>query len=690
MSVGRNRLKSLPTSASNFATDKSVMDKIQTRIQKLQREIERHTKLYYEKSKPSISDSQFDALVKELESLEAQYPQYARVDSPTQKVGGKPSQEFQTVTHEIPMLSIDNTYSKEELSDFDGRVRKILGSGSPEYVMELKIDGVSMSILYEKGVLVRAATRGDGRYGDDVTVNIKTISSIPHTLKNASRCPKRLEVRGEVFFSHANFEDLNHEREKQGEDLFANPRNAASGSLKLLDASLAAKRNLNFMAHSLGVCDDGFFETHMDTLDFFKAAGLPVNPAHRLCVNMDDVYKTCDVWEKKRATLGYDIDGLVFKVNRLADQKNLGSTNKSPRWVIAYKFPAERAETVLEDIVVQVGRTGVLTPVAHLKPVFLAGTTVSRATLHNEDEIDRLDLRLGDVVRIEKSGEIIPQVIEVIKEKRKGALPKFRFPKKCPVCRSEAVREEGEVAYRCMNASCPAQLKEKILHFASRKAMDIEGLGEAIVDQLVDKSLVKSFADLYDLKQQDLAVLERLGDRSAANLCRQVEASKGRELARLIFGLGIRHVGVNAARLLAEHFSTMDKIAGASAEDIAGIAGLGDIISQSVTDYFKSKENRQVIQLLERRGVSMKQPRKAMSDSSLSGQIFVFTGTLKSLTRDQAGQIVMDRGGKVSGSVSRKTTAVVSGEESGSKLEDARALGVPVWTEADFKKNLML
>ncbi len=666
------------------------MDKIRSRIQKLRREIERHTKLYYEKNKPILSDIEFDQLVKELEVLESQYPQYARADSPTQKVGGKPSQEFQTVAHEIPMLSIDNTYSKEEVSDFDGRVRKILGSESPQYVMELKIDGVSMSILYEKGVLMRAATRGDGRYGDDVTLNIKTISSIPHTLKNPSRCPKRLEVRGEVFFSHANFAALNHEREKEGDDLFANPRNAASGSLKLLDAKLAAKRNLNFMAHSLGICDEGFFETHMETLDFFKTAGLPVNPAHSLCKNMDDVYKACDVWEKKRTTLDYDIDGLVFKVNRLADQKILGSTNKSPRWVIAYKFPAERAETILEDIVVQVGRTGVLTPVAHLKPVFLAGTTVSRATLHNEDEIDRLDLRLGDAVLIEKSGEIIPQVVEVLKEKRKGSLPKYRFPKKCPICRSEAIREEGEVAYRCMNASCPAQLKEKILHFASRKAMDIEGLGEAIVDQLVDKGLVKSFADLYDLKQNDLAVLERLGDKSASNLCQQMQASKSRELARLVFGLGIRHVGVNAARLLAEHFSAMDMLTAASKEEVAGIAGLGEIISESVTDYFKSKENRQVIQLLERRGVSMKQPRKALSDQSLNGQIFVFTGTLKSLTRDQAGQIVMDRGGKVSGSVSRKTTAVVAGEEAGSKLDDARVLGVSVWTEEDFKAKLKI
>jgi DNA ligase (NAD+) len=666
------------------------MDKIRSRIQKLRREIEHHTELYYQKNKPTISDVEFDQLVKELEKLEAQYPQYARPDSPTQTVGGKPSQEFQTVTHEMPMLSIDNTYSKEELSDFDGRVRKILGSGSPQYVMELKIDGVSMSILYEKGVLVRAATRGDGRYGDDVTINIKTIPSIPHRLKDPSRCPTRLEVRGEIFFSHANFEALNREREKEGDDLFANPRNAASGSLKLLDVALVAKRNLNFMAHSLGICDEGFFETHMETLDFFRSAGLPVNAAYSLCQNMDDVHRACDVWEKKRTTLDYDIDGLVFKVNRLADQKSLGSTNKSPRWVIAYKFPAERAETVLEDIVVQVGRTGVLTPVAHLKPVFLAGTTVSRATLHNEDEIERLDLRLGDAVLIEKSGEIIPQVVEVLKEKRKGSLPKFRFPKKCPICKSEAVREEGEVAFRCMNASCPAQLKEKMLHFASRKAMDIEGLGEAIVDQLVDKGLVRSFADLYDLKQNDLAVLERMGDKSASNLCQQIEASKGRELARLVFGLGIRHVGVNAARLLAEHFLVMEKLAAATREEVSGIAGLGEIISESVTDYFKSKENRQVIQLLERRGVSMTQPRRSAGDRSLDGQIFVFTGTLKSMTRDQAGQIVIDRGGKVSGSVSRKTTAVVAGEEAGSKLEDAKGLGVPVWTEEAFKSKLKI
>ncbi len=666
------------------------MDKIEARIQKLRREIERHTKLYYEKNKPAISDTEFDLLVKELEKLEAKHPEYATQDSPTQKVGGKPSQEFQTVSHEIPMLSIDNTYSKEELSDFDGRVRKILRSDAIEYVMELKIDGVSMSLLYEKGVLVRAATRGDGRFGDDVTANVKTIRTIPHSLKNKASAPKRLEVRGEVFLTHKSFAVLNDERKKEGDELFANPRNAASGSLKLLDAELVAKRNLHFYAHSLGVCDEGFFDTHEEVLDFFEKAGLPVNPDHAICRTLDAVHKTCDLWEKKRDKLDYDIDGLVFKVNRLADQRTLGSTNKSPRWVIAYKFPAERAETVLESIEVQVGRTGALTPVAHLKPVFLAGTTVSRATLHNQDEIERLDLRPGDHVLIEKSGEIIPQVVEVLKGKRKGQLAPYHFPKKCPVCHSQAVREEGEVAYRCMNASCPAQLKEKLLHFASRKAMDIEGLGEAIVDQLVDKTLVKSFACLYDLKRSDLAALDRLGEKSASNLSQQLEASKTRELARLVYGLGIRHVGVSAARSLAEHFKSMEKLERASREEIEGIAGMGEIISQSVVDYFANKENCHVIQKLSDHGLTMKQAQKDSSDRSLTGQVFVFTGTLKSLTRDEAGEQVLARGGKVSSSVSRKTTAVVAGDEAGSKLEDARSLGVPVWTEEDFKAKLKI
>ena len=661
-----------------------------TLIADLKRRIERHNRLYHELNRPEITDAEFDRLFKELERLEKKYPEYAGPDSPTRRVGGRPQKEFKTVTHKIPMLSIDNTYSKEEVAAFDERVQKHLGGEPYEYEVEPKIDGVSLAVMYRRGELDRAATRGDGVTGDDVTVNVRTIKDVPPALKEAGRAPAQLEVRGEVFLPLKNFRALNKEKEKQDEELFANPRNAAAGSLKLLDSAIVAKRGLCFIAHGVGMCEGKVFHSQTELLKFFKETGLPVSPHNRLCRNLEEVFQACEEWQAAKEKLEYDIDGLVIKVNSLQQQRRLGTTAKSPRWVIAYKFPAEKAKTRLLDISVQVGRTGVLTPVANLEPVFLAGTTVSRATLHNEDEIKRLDLKIGDWVLIEKSGEIIPQVIQVLKEKRAGKEKGFHMPKRCPACGSEVVREEGEVAWRCVNIGCVAQLKAKLLHFASRKAMDMEGLGDALVDQLVNKKVVVDFADLYTLKEGEIATLERMGQKSAANLLHQIEASKKKELSKLLFGLGIRHVGANVATLLAGHFGTMERLARAQKEDLERIGAIGEVIAESVLEFFKNKENVKIIERLERLGVQMRQPKKEGASPAFAGKTFVLTGVLKGFTREEAAQHIMDRGGRVASSVSKKTDAVVVGEEAGSKLRDAERLGIRRLSEEDFKKLLEL
>ncbi len=660
------------------------MKDVRTRIKQLRRDLVRHNRLYYEKHKPEISDAEFDRRVRELEALERAHPEFAKADSPTQKVGGTAPSAFAAVIHEIPMLSIDNAYSEEELQAFDERVRKQLGSDAPEYVMELKVDGVSLSILYEKGVLVRAATRGDGRAGDDVTRNVKTIASIPHKLLGA-KVPERLEVRGEVFLTRKNFQRLNDERQRSEEELFVNPRNAAAGSLKLLDPAITAKRKLEFFAHSVGLHDPGSFQTHEEVLRGFKTRGLPVDKHHSLCRDTEEAVKVCRVWEKKRSGLDYDIDGLVFKVNSRAQQERLGSTNKSPRWVIAYKFQAECAKTRLLGIQTQVGRTGVITPVANLEPVFLAGTTVSRATLHNEDEIRRLDLRVGDKVLVEKSGEIIPQVIKVLEDERTGKEKRYSFPKECPSCGSRVARAEEEVATRCLNAACKAQLEARLLHFVSRKAMDVEGLGDAIAKQLVVGGLVKDFADLYRLERRDLSALERMGDRSADNLCRQIEASKQKPLSRLVYGLGIRHVGIAAAELLAAEYPTMKKLSEAAAEEMENIGGIGSVISKSVVEFFLNKENKRILEHLAQMGVQMHEPKKKPVSSALNGQVFVFTGTLREFSREEASRRAKELGAKVVSIVSRKTTAVVCGDSPGSKLDEAKKLGVKVMGEEEFK-----
>lgn len=664
------------------------------KIENLRREIEKHNRLYYEKARPVISDTEFDRLVKELEGLEREHPDLATADSPTKKVGGRPSREFRTIQHRAPMLSIDNTYSKEEVTAFDERVRKNLGSDDFRYIMELKIDGVSLSLTYRSGELVLAATRGDGQAGDDVTENVRTIQAIPARLKGV-KIPKEIEIRGEIFLTRKNFAALNEEKELIGEELFANPRNAAAGSLKLLDAAIVAKRGLHFMAHGYGAMDAADFKTHWELVEAFRGWGIPVNPENKICGGLTGVFRAIDEWELKKDHLDYDIDGLVFKVDRLAQQRALGATNKSPRWVIAYKYPAQKVVTRLLDIGVQVGRTGVLTPVAHLEPVFIAGTTVSRATLHNEDEIARLGLKIGDWVRIEKSGEVIPQVIEALKDKRKGGEKNFIMPKKCPSCGSLVERqkdEEGnksEVAVRCVNIGCVAQLKARLLHFSSRKAMDVEGLGDALVEQLVDKGLVKDFTDLYSLETAQLAGLERMGEKSASNLSSEISESKFRGLARLLYALGIRHVGVNAARVIALHFGSMRALEAASKEEIDAIDTVGEVMAASLYDFFRNKENRRIVEKLEASGVVMTQEKKTVS-ASLAGRTFVITGTLKGYSRDEAAALIMERGGKVSASVSKKTSALILGEEPGSKLKDAQTHGVAIWDETSFKKNLGL
>ncbi len=679
--MGALRISKLSSTSKTNADAKN-------KIESLRKDIERHNKLYYDKAKPEVTDAQYDRMVKDLEKLESEYPQFVSPKSPTQKVGGSVSRQFKTVLHEIPMLSIDNTYSKEELADFDGRVRKNLPGESFEYVSELKIDGVSLAILYEGGVLKRAATRGDGQSGDEITENVRVISQIPQKLKLSKGTPGRIEVRGEIYFPLDRFEKLNQEKESVGEDPFVNPRNAAAGTLKLLDPSIVAGRGLCFFAHSVGVLEGSGFLKHSDVLDFYKASGLPVNPNTKVCKNLDEAFKVCDYWQAHKNELKYDTDGLVFKVNDLDQQKRLGATNKSPRWVIAYKFPAERAKTTLVDISVQVGRTGVLTPVAHLKPVFLAGTTVSRATLHNEDEIKRLDLKIGDKVLIEKSGEIIPQVVEVLAKERSGDEKKFSMPKKCPVCSSPVVRPEEEVAWRCISVSCPAQLKAKLTHFASRKAMDIEGLGDALVEQIVDKKMVHDFSDLYQLKKEELSALERMGDKSADNLVRQIELSKEKGLSRLLFGLGIRHVGVNAARILAQNFSSIDNLCAATLEDLQKISTVGGVIAESVVEFCAQKQTREILDRLKASGVKMSEQVARKGPQLFEGKTFVLTGTLSRHTREQAAELILERGGKVASSVSAKTSFVLAGAEAGSKLEKAQALGVRVLSEEEFEKML--
>ncbi|MBU4589840.1 MAG: NAD-dependent DNA ligase LigA [Candidatus Omnitrophica bacterium] len=661
---------------------------IEKRIGKLRELIEHHDRKYYLENKPEVSDQEYDRLMKELQKLERAHPGLVTPDSPTQRVSGEVAQGFKSVEHRKPMLSMDNTYSGDEIREFDRRVKKNLEIDKLDYVVELKIDGVSISLLYENGRFTQGATRGDGFSGDEITVNLKTIRSLPLSVKKDARSPGLFEARGEIYMPRKIFEKINKEKEKAGEEVFANPRNACAGSLKLLDSSMVVKRQLSMWIYGVGYTEGASFNTQFEALQFLKESGFRTSPHIKKCHSIEEVIKYCDEWEDKKDSLDYDIDGMVIKVDSFLYQKKLGQTSKSPRWMIAYKFPAERKETVLEDIIVQVGRTGTLTPVAVLKPVELSGSTVSRATLHNQDEIMRKDIRIGDHVIIEKAGEIIPQVVEALKNKRKGREKKFSMPKKCPVCSGKVESIEGEVALRCENLSCPAQLKERIKHFASRGAMDIEGMGEAIVAQLVDKNMVEDYADIYYLKHEDVAGLERMADKSASNLIEGIMKSKRNDLSRLVFGLGIRHVGVRAAWILASRFKSIDKISEAGIEEFENINEIGPVMAKSIFNFFRSKENKKVIEKLKKAGVNVSSRLEAQGSKSFEGKTFVVTGSLEEFSRQEIEELIRTNGGSASSSVSKNTDFLVAGKEAGSKLEKAKKLGVKIIGENEFKKML--
>lgn len=655
---------------------------VEKQIERLRNEIRRHDYLYYVLNQPEITDQQYDKFFTELKSLERENPELITPDSPTQRVSERPLEGFETIRHTIPMLSIDNTYSPEELRAFDERVAKGLERRDYDYVVELKIDGVASSLRYEHGLLVTGATRGDGRVGDDVTANIRTIKAIP--LRLTGDAPDVLEVRGEVYIPTKAFVALNKQREKEGEALFANPRNATAGSLKLLDSRITAKRNLAFFAYATGDISQPLGKDHYETLQAFKKLGLSVNPNIKKAKNIDEVIEICNSWDKKREQLEYQIDGMVVKVNDLQQREILGYTGRSPRWCISYKFAAEQAETVVESIDVQVGKGGTLTPVANLAPVFLAGTTVKRASLHNFDQMKRLDVREGDTVVIEKAGEIIPQIVEVKKERRpKGTTP-FKPPKKCPNCGGDVKKDAEGVFLRCVNPHCLGQLKERVRYFAGRGQMDIENLGEALIDQLVDTGLVKNFADIYKLTKEDLVELERMADKSAQNVVDSIEASKTRPLWRLVAGLGIRHIGGQTAQVLAEHFGSLDAIMDASQEELDAIEQVGEKVAESVYEFFRNDRNIAVIKELISAGVKPELPKKARASGKLAGKTIVVTGTLENLSRQQAEQAIRDAGGKATSSVSKKTDFVLAGEEPGSKLDKAQKLGVKVISEKEF------
>lgn len=659
-------------------------DEAKKRIENLRRQIQRHDRLYYVLDNPKISDRDYDLLMRELIELEKQNPSLISQDSPTQRVGGSPLSKFETVNHKIPLLSLDNALNKEELSDFDERARKGLDhTGQVEYVCELKIDGLAVSLIYEKGVFVKGATRGDGMHGEDITENLRTIKAIPLRLdENIS-----IEVRGEVYLPLKEFYKLNEEREKDGEPVFANPRNAAAGSLRQLDPKVTAKRPLSMFCYGAVLNRSEILnpKSQLDILETLKIYGFRINPNVKVCKGIEQVIKFCDEFEEKREKLDYEIDGIVVKVNDLESQKKLGTTMKSPRWAVAYKFPPQQKETTIESISVQVGRTGALTPVAHLKAVRLGGVTVKNATLHNEDEIARKDIRIGDHVIVQRAGDVIPQVVRVVKEKRDERAKIFHMPKHCPVCGGDVYREADEAALRCINSSCPAKLKESIRHFASRQAMDIEGIGEALADELVESGLVKDISDLYYLKKSDILKLERKADKSAENILAAIEASKARGLDRVVFALGIINVGRRAAELLAENFGDIDSLMNAGDDQLTSIEGIGPKIAASITAYFKDKHNHHLVERLRKAGVSLSSKKlEVRSKGKLAGKTFVFTGTLAGMSREEAEAKIKALGGKATSSVSKKTDYVVAGTEPGSKYDKARKLGVKILAEQDF------
>jgi DNA ligase (NAD+) len=659
----------------------------EARLGALRDEIRRHEHLYYVKNAPEITDAEYDALERELRQLEAEFPDLVTADSPSRRVGERPSEDFPTFTHRVPMLSLDNTYSEEELREFEARIFRVIGERAMTYVAELKIDGLSMALHYENGRFVRAVTRGNGVRGDDVTPNVRAIKAVPLAL-HGDDVPAELEARGEVFLPRSRFEAINREREEAEEEPFANPRNAAAGTIKNLDPRITARRGLDISLYNVAHVKGATLRSQWDALQHLRAWGLKTSPVSRRCEGLEAVLAFCAEWQEKRDSLEFDIDGVVVKVDDFALQQELGFTSKFPRWAIAYKYPARQATTVVKDIGVYVGRTGKLTPVAHLDPVSLAGSTVSRATLHNEEEVARKDVRVNDTVLIEKGGDVIPKVVKVIDTKRPEGTRPWEPPLRCPVCGTEVIKPEGEVDRRCPNVSCPAQVEGGLRHYAGRSAMDIEGLGDVLVHQLVETGLVKDFADLYRLKLDDLLGLERMAEKSGQNLLDQIEASKTRDLRRLLFGLGIRFVGERAAMLLARHFRSLEALAAASVEEIDAIYEIGEVVARSVHDWFHTPANRDLVNRLTAAGVRTREEGAGPVSSAFQGMQFVLTGGLESMTRDEAKAAIEERGGRVTTSVSKKTSYVVVGKDPGSKFEKAQELGVK-WVDEDGFRALL-
>jgi len=670
----------------------NVDTNIKKKLEALREKIRHHEYLYYVLDDPELSDADFDKLMNELKRLEAEHPSLVTPDSPTQRVGGKPREGFVKARHSSPMLSLDNAYSEEELRDWERRVHELSGRTDLEYMCELKLDGMSLALIYTDGHLERGITRGDGNIGEDVTLNVRTVRSIPLSVSKEklekAGLPADFETRGEMLMPLAAFRKLNEDREKQGLATFANPRNFTAGTVRQLEPSITAQRRMDYFAYILLKDGQTFFDRQSKTMDALEASGFKVNPNRKLVKNLDEVWKFIQSWETKRESLPYEIDGIVIKVDRTAWQRELGFTGKAPRWAIAYKFAARGAVTQIEDIVPQVGRTGKLTPVAWLKPVPIGGTTVSRATLHNMDFIDELGVKIGDWVEVERGGDVIPKVVKVVEDKEHPRGHKqFVMPEHCPICGGNVVRTPGEADHRCVNANCPAKLQGTILHFASRHVMKIDGLGEALVNQLTERGLVKNVSDLYKLKKDDLLQLERMGEKSADNVLAEIEASKKLPLERVIYGLGIRMVGERTAQFLAEHFGSLDALMAAGAEELQEVNEVGPRIAESIVEFFSDEHNRKLVNDLRKAGLTFAGQKK-VKGTKLTGKTFVLTGTLERHTRDEAKKMIEDAGGRVSGSVSKKTDYVVAGSDAGSKLDKARELKVNLIGEDELEKLL--
>jgi DNA ligase (NAD+) len=657
---------------------------------RLRERIEELNYHYFVLDSPLVDDAEYDRLFRELERLEEQYPELRTPDSPTQRVGAPPAEEFRTVVHRAPMLSLANAFGEEELEEFDARIKRFLGADAPEsieYVCELKIDGLAVSLTYERGILVQGATRGDGTRGEDITANLRTVKSIPLSLPAGSAGPPELlEVRGEAYLSVAEFRRINEERSREGQPLFANPRNAAAGSLRQLDPSVTASRRLRFFAYGLGVVSQPIARTHLDALEMLKEWRFPVNPHTRVSQGIAGAREFCREWAERRRELEYQIDGVVIKVNDFALQERLGAVSRSPRWAVAYKFPAEQAVTTVRDIVVQVGRTGALTPVAELEPVKIGGVTVSRATLHNEDEIRRKDVRVGDRVVVQRAGDVIPEVVSVVLDERPPDAKPFRMPDRCPACGAPVTREEGEAVARCTNYSCPAQRLERLVHFCSKGAMDMDGVGPATLAQMLEKGLVSEPADLYRLTAGDVLQLDGVKEKLAENILQAISGSKRPPLDRFIFALGIRHVGEHVARILASRYRDIQALMKASEEDLAGTDQIGPVIAREVATFFSDPKNRAAVERLLAAGVAPLGPPETgeVKQTPLTGKSVVFTGTLDSMTREEAEALARQLGAEVKSSVTRSTNLVVAGEKAGSKLARAAELGVRVVSEKEF------